>query len=473
MLKNKITYITLATAIAGIILALKFCGINPEKDKGPTAHNYIDRPFPNADIPRTYFMVKAEKGTALEYGTTKIAVPECAFLDSSGHVVKGKVKLSYREVNDPLSIIVSGVPMAIADGSTDYLQSAGMLEIMAWKDGELLRVNPNCRIKVSKQSPIGDDDYNLYNLDTVNREWDMKKENLEANALVSEEEPEKPVFTEPDYEAQAKKEGITKPVKPVQKEKEKFQFQFKMDFSQNPELNIYNGVQWEFAGKKGQEDPAKNRWVLSAIWYEMEILKKKKDGTYILRLMSADREFITTVKPVFAEEDMEYAEMVYNQKYAAYRKFADNKKEEARLWRIEQERLAQLRDQQRLFAREIEVMGFGWVNIDKIYKLEPQKILASFLFQNGEKVNISRVYLLIDSVNSVITYYPTNLTEFNFAKGRKNQLVVLDETAKAYAIGPEGFVGIGTNAKRHTFRIAGEGMEISSTEDLRQLIGRI
>ena len=72
-----------------------------------------------------------------------------------------------------------------------------------------------------------------------------------------------------------------------------------------------------------------------------------------------------------------------------------------------------------------------------------------------------------------MTYYPTNLTEFNFAKGRKNQLVVLDESAKAYAIGPEAFVGIGTNAKRHTFKITGEGMEISSTEDLRQLIGRM
>jgi hypothetical protein len=474
MLKNKITYITLAAVVAGILLSIKFCGTSPEKEKGTTARDYIDRPFTNIDIPRTYFKVNANKGADLKYGTTKITVPECAFLDSSGKVVKGKVELSYREVNDPLSIIISGVPMAVADGSDDYLQSVGMLEVLAWKDGEPLSVNPNCRIKVSKQSPIGDADYNLYNLDTVNRKWDMKQENLDANTLATpEEEAEKPTFKEPDYEALALKDGITKPVKPVEKAKEKFQFNFKMDFSQNPELNIYNGVQWEFAGTKDKEDPAKNPWVLSAIWNEMEIVKKKKDGTYILRLLSNDTEFKTTVKPVFAEEDMEYAEYVYNQKYKAYRQHVDKKKEEARLWRLEQERFTKREERASLFTREIEVMGFGWINIDKMNELVPQKILATFILDNGKKAKIHRAFLLIDSVNSVRTYYGPKFNDFTFSKGRKNQLVVLDELARAYAIGPEAFAGIGSNAKRHTFRIAGEGMEISSIEDLRQLIGQM
>ena len=474
MTKQKFIITGLAAITIGTLLLFKFCGNIPEKKERAATRAYIDRPFANVDIPRTFFKIKAEKGADLEYGTTKITVPECAFLDNNGNVVKGKVKLSYREVNDPLSIIISGVPMAIADGSPDYLQSAGMLEILAWKNGEPLNVNPACRIKVSKQSPIGDADYNLYNLDTINREWDMQQENLDANALASAEEvPEEPVFRERDYEALAKKEGITKPVKPVLEEKEKFQFQFKMDFSQNPELNIYNGVQWEFAGKKSKEDPAKNRWVLSAIWHEMEIVKKKKDGTYILRLMSADREFKTTVKPVFAEEDMEYAEMVYNQKYTAYRKFVDKKKEEARLWRIAQERRKKREERASVFTREIEVMGFGWVNIDKMITMEPQKILATFILDNGEKAKIYRAYLLIDSVNSARTYYGPNFNDFTFAKSRKNQMVVLDEQARAYVIRPEAFASIGSNAKRHTFRISEKGMEIKSVKDLQQLLARI
>ena len=199
-----------------------------------------------------------------------------------------------------------------------------------------------------------------------------------------------------------------------------------------------------------------------------------------MRLMSADKEFKTTVKPVFAEEDMGYAEVVYSQKYAAYRKFVDKKKEEARLWRIEQERLAKLREQRRkrderasLFTREIEVMGFGWINIDKMNKMEPQKILATFILDNGQKAKINKVYLLIDSVNSVRTYYGPKFNDFTFAKRRKNQLVVLDEQARAYAIGPEAFTSIRSNAKRHTFRISEKGMEIKSVKDLQQLLARI
>ena len=63
-------------------------------------------------------------------------------------MVKGEVALSYREVNNPLSIMVSGVPMAMEDGGSDYLQSAGMMEMLARQEGNDLLVNQNCRIKV-------------------------------------------------------------------------------------------------------------------------------------------------------------------------------------------------------------------------------------------------------------------------------------------------------------------------------------
>ena len=97
------------------------------------------------------------------------------------------------------------------------------------------------------------------------------------------------------------------PVKPEVKDKELFQFKFKTDFSQYPELNIYNGVQWEFAGNKDRENPAKNKWVTSAVWNEMEIVKRKKNGVYKLKLTKGDKVFETTVRPVFDSQDMEYA----------------------------------------------------------------------------------------------------------------------------------------------------------------------
>jgi len=465
MFKKKRTYIILAAIAVVLFLILKRAGNDVSSEEITTnVRAYIDKPFANVSIPRQYYDVDATAGAVLTYATTRISVPQCAFLDSSGNVVEGNVKLSYREVNDPASMIISGVPMAVAEDSSDYLQSAGMLEILAWKDGVPLKVNKECQISIDKQSDIGDGDYNVYNLDTIDRKWDLKQASIAVRPLL--EEPEKPAYQEPDYDAMALNAGIVKPVKPIEKEKEKFQFKFKMDFSENPEINIYNGVQWEFAGKKDKEDPAKNPWVLSAVWHEMEIVRKYKNGAYKLRLVSGDKEFKTTVKPVFAADDMDYAEYVYNEKYEAYRKYVDKKKEEARIWRKKQKASAMAGK----FSREISVMGFGWVNIDKLFKEDRQEIALSLVYKNGDSVNVSRVFLLTESVNSVASFYQRNLPDFRFPKLRKNQLVVIDSESQAYIIKPEAFAAIGANSTEHTFRISESGRKIKSVDDLQAML---
>lgn len=476
MFKKKRTYIILAAIAVILFLILKRAGNDVSSEEITTSvRAYIDKPFANVSIPRQYYDVDATAGAVLTYATTRISVPQCAFLDSSGNVVEGNVKLSYREVNDPASMIISGVPMAVAEDSSDYLQSAGMLEILAWKDGVPLKVNKECQISIDKQSDIGDGDYNMYNLDTINRKWDLKQQNIAAKSLV--QKPEKAAYQEPDYEAMALKAGVVKPVKPLEKEKEKFQFKFKMDFSENPEINIYNGVQWEFAGKKDKEDPAKNPWVLSAVWNEMEIVRKYKNGAYKLRLVSGDKEFKTTVKPVFAAEDMDYAEYVYNEKYEAYRKYVDKKKEEARIWRKKQEELAKAREKQRKasalagkFSRVITIMGFGWVNIDKLLNDDRQEIALSLVYKNGDSVNVSRVFLLTESVNSVASFYQRTLPQFSFPKLRKNQLVVIDAESQAYIIKPEAFASIRSDATEHTFRISEAGRKIKSITHLQAML---
>ena len=114
----------------------------------------------------------------------------------------------------------------------------------------------------------------------------------------SEVAPTIPKAPKLNFDKMAKRAGFVKPEKPVELDKEKFQFQFKTDFSGQPEINIYNGVQWEFAGKRSSEDPTKNRRVLTARWSEMEIVKRLSEGRYRLKLTSGKKVFKTTVKPV-------------------------------------------------------------------------------------------------------------------------------------------------------------------------------
>ena len=286
-------------------------------------------------------------------------------------------------------------------------------------------------------------------------------------------------YKEPNFAELAAKKGLIKPVKPEVKDKELFQFKFKTDFSQYPELNIYNGVQWEFAGKKDRENPAKNKWVTTAVWNEMEIVKRKKNGIYKLKLVKGDKVFETTVRPVFDSRDMEYAEYVFNQTYDKYKTFIETKKEEekekARQRKIRQEQAAQRNKVYELtgkFSREFEIQSFGWANLDRVYKIEPQSILASFVDAKGRLLPVRKVYLLMDSVNSMLTYTPYNLDKFKFDPKSKNSLIVVDSLAQAYAIGNSEFERITGFAKKHEFKV-GTPLKVKSETDIRKLINNI
>ena len=480
-MKTKYFVLAFAVAIVASLMLLKNCTNKKNvtsKNKVPKA--YIDAPF-DVQVPRTVFDVDVSEGAVLKYGQTSINIPESAFLDKEGKVVKGKVKLAYREVNDPVTILMSGVPMETAEGSQQYLESAGMLEMIAWKGKEPLFVNPDRKIKVKMQSGFPDEDYNLYNLDTVNRQWVEVESDVPAEELKRElpSVEEISTYKEPNFAELASKKGLINPVKPEVKDKELFQFKFKTDFSQYPELNIYNGVQWEFAGKKDSENPAKNKWVTSAVWNEMEIVKRKKNGVYKLKLVKGDKVFETTVRPVFDSRDMEYAEYVFNQTYDKYKTFIETKKEEekekARQRKIRQEQAAQRNKVYELtgkFSREFEVQSFGWANLDRVYKIEPQSILASFVDAKGSSLPVRKVYLLMDSVNSMLTYTQYNLDKFKFDPKSKNSLIVVDSLAQAYAIGNSEFERINSVAKKHQFKV-GAPLKVESEADIRKLLNNI
>jgi len=497
-MKTKFIYGGVLILATIIFLLLKFCGNTETKNENKFVEEkktkYINPPFANIEVPQEIFDVDASKGGVLNYGTTTITVPDCAFMDKDSNIVKGNVKLAYREVNDPVEIMISGIPMEDVEGSGQYLESAGMFEMLAWNENGNLFVNPDCLIKVKLQSEFPGSDYNRYNLDTTKRRWIENLKNLAVEKIEQKVKDIKPkrnksmipenfsfnfFFKEPDYEKLAADEGILNPVKPLEKNKDLFQFKFKMDFTQYPELNIYNGVQWEFVGNKNSEDPEKNPWVKSAYWNEMEIVKRKSNGVYILKLKSGDKTFRTTVKPVFDSEDMEYAEYVFQEKYEKYKDFVDKKKEEARLWRLEQERIAREKAQQEKvdnisnqFSREIGVVGFGWCNIDRIIKLDRQEILAFFVDLRGKKLKVNRAYLMIDSVNSVVTYLKDNFNKFSFIRNRKNTMVVIDSLANVYVVEDNIFDGISKDRKDYEFKL-NQPSKVESEADIRKLLRKI
>ena len=477
------------------ILGIKKCTINNKElakimDKRP----YIDPPFANIDIPLEIYKVNATEGGILKFGeNTEIHIPRNAFLNKNGLPVSGNVKLGYRECNDPISTLISGIPMELEDGTGDYLQSAGMFEINAWQNDELLSPNPSSQITVKLLSGYDGDDYNLYNLDTENRKWGQTAQSLDVEMLAkqiteTETEPVLPKAPKINFDKMAKRAGFVKPEKPVELDKEKFQFRFKTDFSGQPEINIYNGVQWEFSGNRKSEDPTKNRWVLTARWSEMEIVKKLSEGRYRLKLTSRKKVFKTTVKPVFDSEDMAYAEEVYKEKYVAYRSYVDTKKEEARKRRLEQERLARLRVKEMkkskkrdetyvAFQREISVAGFGWINIDKMIDQNWTPMVALFSAKDMSPIKVTKVYIITDGINSLATYNASEkniVKDFKIDMNRNNRIMVIDSNSMVYVFKPDYFSKYGQaikNAKRHNFVSHKKGVKVASATDIKKVLG--
>ncbi|MFT6716111.1 MAG: hypothetical protein ACJA0Q_000740 [Saprospiraceae bacterium] len=456
-MKNKKITISL-TAILFMFFTFKMFFWNKpvEKENLPEvtiAQNYVSPPFSGVDIPRTYFDIDAGKDTVISFDQTKIRIPSCAFIDGQGEVVKGKVRLSYREASTRIAIMISGVPMQVEEGKEGVLESVGMFEMLAYQQGELLKPNPNCGIDVAMKSNNKDDDYNLYSLDTVNKKWGEVAQKIPVIF---------PKSKTVDFQKLAAAVGIVNPIKPLKANPKLYQFNFKMDFSKYPELNIFNGVKWEFVGRKKSENPEKNPWVKTAYWNEMEIVKRKRNGVYKLKLTSNGKVFKTTVKPVFSGEDMEYAEFVYNEKYKKYRGFVQKKKAELA-------RAKKRREVNELVTREITVQGFGWVNIDRVMKTEQLVLDLKFDDKNGESKKVSKVFLVMEGINSVITYRG-DLSKFKYGKNKDNKLVVIDENADVFLVSNEAFKKISPSATSHVFTLK-NAVEINSEKDVLAMLG--
>ena len=111
------------------------CGqneLNEEKAITTTAR-FVQPPIPEVNVPYQDYSVEAEKGDTLLYESGSILVfPSNSFVDKNGNLVKGKVKVKYREFSNPIDFFFSGIPMNYDSAGTKYnFESSGMCEILA------------------------------------------------------------------------------------------------------------------------------------------------------------------------------------------------------------------------------------------------------------------------------------------------------------------------------------------------------
>jgi hypothetical protein len=400
---------------------------------------------------------------------TEILIPKGSLVNADGSAISGAVEVKYREFMNKQALIAAGIPMRLTDTDYNkYLISSGMMEIYAFQGGKSLQINQNIPIEVKLANTTTDKGYNAYYLDTNKREWIETAHEINPvlyKTVTEIKVPKKAKKTEIS-EADALAKGYINPVKPEKANKNRHQFQFKINLQSFPELNVYDGVMFEYVGKTKAEDPDHNAWVKTQYWHEMKLEKTAKKGVYVLFLSTPDKKFKTTVKPVFDAEDMEYANDVFKDRYERYRKFVDKQK-------TEKQQFETRKNTQTLITRSFEIRNFGVWNTDKLENLDEVKPLIVKLNHTDTATKFVRAYLLVNNNKGVINLEinKNTISRFQYPTKTGAKILLSDYEGKCYILDKNQLNKLAEIGEKSEFTIQQRGVLVKTEEDLNRVMG--
>ncbi len=410
----------------------------------------VHAPIEGLNVTYTKYMVNSNTGDTLDYSTgSKIMIPPGAFTDSNGVTVTGDVELRYREFHDVAAFFAAGIPMTYDSAAVQYhFESAGMLEITAYQNGERLYTNPTAPIKVEMRSYNASTEFNLYSLEETTGDWMLKGKDKvvvtgEAPAgsqqwdvVAIEELPFNPVQVEL---TKIKNEIIefkkSKPVAPVEANPKRNRFDVDVSPNEFPEIAVYKGVFFEVSNKNKD---FKEEWY-EVIWEDVSLKRMDDSLNYEVTFTKGKQVVSILVYPVLEGKNYEVAKKKFDDKYAVYKtKLQEKLDEEKRLiaeWEAEQKRLkdaaaAQQKkwEQQRLavnteqeIKRIFAIDKFGFWNCDYPQNLPKGALVnAEFIDSSGAKLAFPHLYLMEYGRNAAFQYWGKAFNRFQYNPNKKN-----------------------------------------------------
>jgi hypothetical protein len=456
--------------------------------KAEEAKPCIAPPIEGLDIPYTTYKVNAEKGAVLDFKTgSKLTIPKNAFVDADGKPLKGEVELRYREFHDAADFFVSGIPMTYDSAGVRYqFESAGMMEMLAYQDGQPVSMAPDKTINVELASAYKGTEYNLYKLDTLKNNWsclgkdkvvnkpagdkslatqttagsDKIKETPEYKAI----EAEKTVAgTEKEKQIAALPKPGPEPKKPNKVSKEKFTFNLDLDLTDFPEFAVYKGVQWELGPENKEMNNAMWADLNKTLWEDATLKEGNKKGeNYFLSLKKgAKRVDNLVVYPVFEGKNYESAMIDFQEKFTKYSAALDKRKAnekkieeayeakiaeykakqeaiEARLKREMQNQMAMMTVEEKVM-RVFRISSFGVFNCDNP-SVYPKGVMCNATLSDDKNVRLLcyDVYLVDRHQNSLFSFYRNPVINLTFDPNSINMLWTVDHGV-LYYLKPDDF----------------------------------
>jgi hypothetical protein len=416
----------------------------------------IQPPIPGADVPFQTFKINGSKGGILKLknGTT-ITVPARAFKDGNNTVIAGDVTIQYREMHDAADFLLSGIPMDYdSAGKTYTFASAGMMELNAFVDGKIAKIDEQKGLNIKMRSYKQGTAYNLYRYDTIVNNWVfLGKDKVEENKL--EEQAREPGLGEyvvsDDAELQQQLSAVRvqnpvpdEPIEPKKADKTKNRFTVAFNDREFPEMASYKNVIFEVDETSEKFDRA----IYNKTWQTVVLKKGEEREKYVIALTKGLEVVNLDVYPVFDEQNYVAAKKVFDEKFATYTA-ALNKRKEAE--RVAQENWQKaMEKQQAAFiptvipkqsTQDAEIYRAFTINQTGIYNCDnpvnlPQgaQISVTFTDDNGVRIPNSYFSHLIDpELNATYKYYGNPFGSFKFNPNTRNIIWLVADGMLYYA----------------------------------------
>lgn len=440
---------------------------NTVEDSLKPTESFIKAPCNGIDIPyESYEIIGGRNGEINYKPGSKIKFKPNSFVDKNGKPVEGEITVLYREFHNPVDFFISGIPMHYDTlGERKHFESAGMLDILAFKDGEPVFINPKSPLKIEMKSQYEGTDYNLYYLDTAARGWQyMGKDKV---TTLAENKSANKNITLSENEA--------KPIEPKMANKLKHRFNMDVDLKQFPELNTYKGVIFELSDVNTTFDPK----LYKVTWDDAELSESKIKGSYNLKLFKEDTSFTFVVCPAFEGSNYDKAMLDFKSKMTVYnnqlaiRKKQENKAETASNTTVNSNAdfSAFMPDNKTTkdITRAFEINKFGVWNCDKFKDMpNGEEVIGEYTDAEGKPLDFVSLFFVDKKRNSLFNI--TGAKKWTYNPRSENLLWGVLRDNRVAVFSPSKFRKIKRSEGKCHFTMSASD-NVSALKEIKQFIG--
>jgi hypothetical protein len=359
------------------------------------------------DVPYAEFALDPDSAAVVDLPTgTRLTFPAHAFRRADGSEPDA-VALSVREFTDAESILRAGVPMGMGEAS--YLESAGMLEVRAFEEGEELQLAEDVimGVELASNREAGDG-FQVWTLDESDWGWQGAGDFERSD----------------NFRRQAALDALDSAlVPPVPGEvAERFEFQLYGDRQNAPHLKPWNGVTWELVGDDAQ---AAQRLLRSA-WTDAKV-QARGDGTYDLifsyehpqlRAENAEGNGKVHARPQLKGRKLRRTEEAYAEALVSWEAELENRKAERDLVAA-----------QGKFLYTFGSGELGYINIDALKRMDALPLVDLHFDCEKDLRLLDRtvLFMVLLDQNSVIRFPAHEWSSIPLPEGRVQLVLPLED----------------------------------------------